>query len=87
MRHSIEYESRAGILTSCPSTTPFGLALGPPNPGMITIAQETLDFRCMRISHILRLLMPTFSLPYAPPWVAPSASAHTERSPTNRELH
>ena len=62
MRHSIEYESRAGILTSCPSTTLFSLALGPPNPGMITIAQETLDFRCVRLSRTLRLLMPTFSL-------------------------
>ena len=28
-RHSITEYSGAGILTSCPSTTPFGLALGP----------------------------------------------------------
>jgi hypothetical protein len=55
-----------GILTCCPSTTPFGLALGPTNPGMITIAQETLDFRCWGISPQLWLLMPTFSLPYTP---------------------
>ncbi len=35
----------AGILTGCPSATPFGLALGPTNPGVTAIAQETLDFR------------------------------------------
>ena len=35
----------AGILTCCPSPTPFGLSLGSTNPGMIDIAQETLDLR------------------------------------------
>ena len=84
MRHSIESYRRDGILTVMPSTTPFGLALGPPNPGMITIAQETLDLRCMRISHILRLLMPAFLLPCTPPWLAPLASAHKEHSPTKQ---
>ena len=66
MRHSIEYVRSRGILTSCPSTTPFSLALGPTNPGMITIAQETLDFRRAGISPALRLLIPTFSLPCSP---------------------
>ena len=46
------------------------------------MAQETFDFRRERISLSLRLLIPTFALPYAPRWVAPVASAHTERSPT-----
>ena len=82
MRHSIEYVTGAGILTCCPSTTPFGLALGPTNPGMISMAQETLDFRRVRISLTLWLLIPTFSLPYAPRGVAPPASVYTERSPT-----
>jgi hypothetical protein len=45
MRHSIRILSSAGILTCCPSTTPFGLALGPTNPGTIRVAQETLGFR------------------------------------------
>ena len=35
----------AGILTCCPLPTPFGLGLGPTNPGMIVIAQETSDIR------------------------------------------
>jgi len=34
-----------GILTCCPSTTLFSLALGPTKPEMINIAQETLGFR------------------------------------------
>ena len=35
----------SGILTGCPSTTPFGLVLGSTNPGRINLPQETLDFR------------------------------------------
>ncbi len=38
------YDS-AGILTCCPSVTPFGLTLGSTNPPMTDIAEETLDFR------------------------------------------
>ncbi len=34
-----------GILTSCPSLTPFGLNLGSTNPRRINLPQETLDFR------------------------------------------
>ncbi len=41
----ITLPTSAGILTCCPSTTLFGLVLGPTNPGMINIAQETLGFR------------------------------------------
>ena len=58
--------SRAGILTCCPSPTPFGLGLGPPNPGTTSVAQETLGLRRMGFSPIFLLLMPTFSLPCAP---------------------
>ena len=35
----------AGILTCCPSPTPFGLDLGSTNPRRINLPQETLDFR------------------------------------------
>jgi len=56
----------AGILTGCPSASPFGYALGPPNPWLIVIAKETLGFRCSGISPGLRLLVPTFLLPIAP---------------------
>ena len=61
---------RAGILTSCPSATPFGFALGPPNPWLIAIAKETLGFWWAGLSPALRLLMPTFSLLLAPPFLS-----------------
>ena len=66
MRLTIEMHPSAGILTGCPSATPFGFALGPPNPWLNTIAKETLDFRCAGILPAMRLLRPTFSLPIAP---------------------
>ena len=42
------------------------LGLGPTNPEMITIAQETLLLRPIGFSPILWLLIPAFSLPTAP---------------------
>jgi hypothetical protein len=42
------------------------LGLGPTNPGMITIAQETLLFRPTGFSPVLKLLIPAFSLDTAP---------------------
>ena len=71
-----------GILTLCPSTTPFGLALGPTNPEMIAIAQESLDFRCVGISPTLRLLISAFLLLYTPRWLTPFASLRIEHFPT-----
>ena len=44
----------AGILTGCPSPTPFGLGLGPPNPTRTDLPSETLDLRRMWFSHISR---------------------------------
>ena len=55
-----------GILTVCPSTAAFAIALGPTNPQMIVIAEETLGFRRSGLSPDLRLLVPTFSLRTAP---------------------
>ena len=46
------------------------LGLGPTNPEMITMAQETLLFRRTGFSPVLWLLIPTFSLPHAPPNLA-----------------
>ena len=43
------------------------LGLGPTNPEMITMAQETLLLRPTGFSPILWLLIPAFSLPNAPP--------------------
>lgn len=42
------------------------MTLGPTNPQMIDIAEETLGFRCAGFSPAMRLLMPAFALPYAP---------------------
>ena len=43
------------------------LGLGPTNPGMIIMAQETLLFRRTGFSPALWLLIPAFSLDTAPP--------------------
>ena len=56
-----------GILTPPPSPAAVAIGLGPANPSMISIAKETLFFRRAGISPALRLLVPTFSLPSAPP--------------------
>jgi hypothetical protein len=50
------------------------LGLGPTNPEMITIAQETLLFRPRGFSPLLWLLIPAFSLPNAPPVLSSPAS-------------
>ena len=76
------YTRGHGILTVCPSGAAFAIPLGPTNPWLIIIAKETLCFRRAGISPALRLLVPAFSLPYAPAWLAPSPSLQTERSLT-----
>ncbi len=63
-----------GILTLCPSPAAFAIGLGPTNPWLINIAKETLIFRRAGISPALRLLVPAFSLPNAPAWLAPLPS-------------
>jgi hypothetical protein len=55
----------------CPSGSTFAIPLGPTNPWLINIAKETLIFRRQGISPSLRLLVPTFLLRNAPPWVTP----------------
>ena len=71
-----------GILTLCPSPATFVIGLGPTNPWLTTIAKETLIFRRGGILPPLRLLVPAFSLPYAPAWLAPLPSSQTECSLT-----
>jgi hypothetical protein len=58
----------------CPSRAAFAIRLGPTNPWLIVIAKETLVFRRPGISPGLRLLVPTFLLPYAPPPLTDTAS-------------
>ena len=48
----------SGILTGCPSPTPFGLGLGPTNPELTNIVQGTLRFSATRI---LTLFLATYS--------------------------
>ena len=58
------------------------LDLGPTNPGTITVAQETLLFRWAGFSPALWLLIPTFSLPHAPPNLTIRLQRREERSST-----
>ena len=58
------------------------LGLGPTNPEMITMAQETLLFRRTGFSPVLWLLIPTFSLPHAPPNLTIRLHRREERSST-----
>ena len=62
------------------------LGLGPTNPGMTNIAQETLLFRRARFSLALWLLIPAFSLPHAPPDLTVWLQCREERSSTTRRL-
>ena len=66
------------------------LGLGPTNPGMITIAQETLLFRWIGFSPILKLLIPAFSLVAAPPDLTVQLHCRQQRSsttPNKLEIH
>ncbi len=51
----------------CPSGSVVTIPLGPTNPSLIIIAKETLVFRREGFSPSLRLLVPTYALPSAPP--------------------
>ena len=82
LRPSINFIGRVRILTHCPSAAAFAIALGPPNPPLNSIAEETLDLRGAEFSSALWLLMPTFSLPSAPVALAGQPSLRLKCSPT-----
>ena len=82
-----KHDGGAGILTCCPSTTPFGLALGPTNPGTIRVALETLGLRWMGFSPIFLLLMPTFSLRITPRLLPLPLQCDTNAPLPRRVLH
>ena len=64
------------------------LGLGPTNPEMITMAQETLLLRPTGFSPVLWLLIPAFSLPHAPPDFPIRLHRREERSSTTcNKLH
>ena len=81
----LEIIGSAGILTCCPSPAAFAIGLGPTNPPLIVIAEETSGFRRAGISPALRLLVPTFSLRIPPPLLADAASLAYECSSTTPE--
>ena len=58
--------SSTGISTCSPSATPFGLALGPDLPRADQLYPGNLGYSAGRIPTFLSLLIPAFSLPYAP---------------------
>ena len=58
--------SSTGISTCCPSTTPFGLALGPDLPRADQLYSGNLGYSAWRIPTSISLLIPAFSLPYTP---------------------
>ena len=58
------------------------LGLGPTNPEMITMAQETLLLRPTGFSPVLWLLIPAFSLPNAPLYLTVQLHRRQERSST-----
>ena len=64
--HSITCTAGAGISTCCPSTTPFGLALGPDLPRADEPSPGNLGLSVCRILTCISLLTPAFSLPDAP---------------------
>ena len=55
-----------GISTCCPSTTPFGLALGPDLPRADQLYPGNLGYSAGRIPTFLSLLIPAFSLLNSP---------------------
>jgi hypothetical protein len=77
-----QYVAGTGILTRCPSPTLIRLGLGPTNPGVIIMAQETLLFRWEGFSPSLWLLIPAFSLDNAPRLPYSAASMRYQRSST-----
>ncbi len=74
------------MCTSCPSPTPFGLGLGPTDPGTINVAQETLDLRRAGFSPAFALLVPAFALvltPHGLPFVLRLLRTYDARLPTS----
>ena len=55
-----------GISTCCPSTTPFGLALGPDLPRADQLYPGILRYSAWRILTSISLLIPAFSLLNSP---------------------
>ena len=66
LRHSITCITGTGISACFPSTTPFGLALGPDLPRADEPSPGILGLSVCRILTCISLLTPAFSLPCSP---------------------
>ena len=64
---TVLFISGTGISTCFPSTTPFGLALGPDLPRADQLYPGNLRYSAVRILTLLSLLIPAFSLHISPP--------------------
>ena len=80
---TVLFHGGTGISTCYPSTTPFGLALGPDFPRADQLYPGYLGYSAVRILTLLSLLIPAFSLPISPREVTLPASALWQCSPTN----
>ena len=67
---TVLFISGTGISTCFPSTTPFGLALGPDLPRADQLYPGNLRYSAVRILTLLSLLIPAFSL-LIPPRILP----------------
>ena len=67
LRHSFTSIAGTGISACFPSTTPFGLALGPDLPRADEPSPGILGLSVCRILTYISLLTPAFSLPCSPP--------------------
>ena len=81
----IAIASGDGISTVCPSPTPFGLGLGPPNHQRTNLADEILGFRRQRFSLCFSLLIPGFALVLRPAALTLDLQPITRRSPTTHK--
>ena len=75
--------SSTGISTCCPSTTPFGLALGPDLPRADQLYPGNLGYSAKRIPTSFALLIPAFSLPASPLFLSVQLLRSQECSSTN----
>ena len=78
----ITFAGGDGISTVCPSPTPFGLGLGPPEHQRTNLADEILGFRRQRFSLCFSLLIPGFALLFRPAALALDLQPTAGRSPT-----
>ena len=78
--------SSTGISTCYPSTTPFGLALGPDLPRADQLYPGNLRYSAIRILTLFSLLIPAFSLPISPQLLIGTASLRWQCSSTNDHI-